>query len=494
MCSPRNDTQHPPPPPDRLRMRSSSDVSSLTQLLRGVPVGVIASKWSLFRGPEAHRDTYELSKPVGTLDAFISHSWTGSPLWKQISLLTALYLREGYIAMLAVLIPLSIGVYILPAYQELASVVVELIGAVAICFGVIYGYRLAKKKSRKMVFLDKCCIPQDDPAAKERGICSISVFLRHSDKLVIFWTADYFSRLWCVFEVASFLRTHSPDAIVLVSTLQSRFCISVTGCEIAVLVTVILTDLVFEKHPLAFYGPLIVLIVLEVIVTLVICLEVMSGFVPAKAKLNRQVESFRVEEAQCTLPEDTRVLRQTIARWYGSEEQFEDSLKTNWPRLGATQIPEWALSRRSLGIVMFPYFIIWAPRIACLISSPTMAPRDNWWLYVRDVLIACVMLACRTPLFAFVACKLTTSAGRHGVPNWVVVIVVLCFGLLYDTTEIVGGGVALFDSSLATQFDLPEPYGWIFVVPACACILAIWWTYRGHALRLRGLRSGPQKM
>ncbi|KAF4671790.1 hypothetical protein FOL47_001226 [Perkinsus chesapeaki] len=255
--------------PSELRMRSSSDVSDLAQLLRGIPASVIAANWCLFRDPGADRSTYDLSRPVNILDVFISHSWSGSPLWKQISFLTTLYLREGYIAMFIVVIPLSIGVYVLPSHQELASVLVELVGVIAMCLGVVYGYRLVKKKSEDMVFLNKCCIPQDDPAAKERGICSI------------------------------------------------------------------------------------------------------------------------------------------------------------------------------------------------------------------HVLIACVMLACRTPLFAFVACKLTTSAGRHGVPNWIVIVVVLVFGVLYDATEIVGGGVALFDSSLATRFKLPEPYGWVFVIPACGCLLAIWRTYCG---------------
>ncbi|KAF4671788.1 hypothetical protein FOL47_001224 [Perkinsus chesapeaki] len=301
--------------PPELRMRSSSDVSDLAQLLRGIPASVIAANWSLFRDPGADRSTYDLSRPVNILDVFISHSWSGSPLWKQISFLTTLYLREGYIAMFIVVIPLSIGVYVLPSHQELASVLVELVGVIAMCLGVVYGYRLVKKKSEDMVFLDKCCIPQDDPAAKERGICSISVFLHHSSRLMILWSPDYFSRLWCVFELASFLRAHSPDAIVLVSTLQSRFCISVTICEIAVLVTVILSDLLFKIHPLAFYAPLVVLIVLEVIVTFVICVEVISGFVPAKSKINEQVESFRVSEAQCSLPEDNRVLRETIAQW-----------------------------------------------------------------------------------------------------------------------------------------------------------------------------------
>mmetsp|Transcript_472 Transcript_472/g.441 ORF Transcript_472/g.441 Transcript_472/m.441 type:complete len:85 (+) Transcript_472:149-403(+) len=67
-----------------------------------------------------------------------------------------------------------------------------------VCFGVAFGYifpRLFRKD--QVVFLDKCCISQTDIELKNIGIHHISSFLSRSDGLVILWSTDYFSRLWC---------------------------------------------------------------------------------------------------------------------------------------------------------------------------------------------------------------------------------------------------------------------------------------------------------
>jgi len=65
----------------------------------------------------------------------------------------------------------------------------------------------------KTAFLDKLCIHQTDPIKKQKGINAIGAFLIKSERVTILWDKTYFTRLWCVFEVAVFRRLN-PGAII----------------------------------------------------------------------------------------------------------------------------------------------------------------------------------------------------------------------------------------------------------------------------------------
>ncbi|KAF4654950.1 hypothetical protein FOZ61_007869, partial [Perkinsus olseni] len=163
--------------------------------VRGVSVRDISRRWTLFRGSEGSDGTYALSKPVEELDMFLSHSWSGSPSWKHLTLISILYVKTGYIAMLAAVIPLSVGIYFLSAHQRIASLVVQILGAIAFVLGICFGHLVPSRSNKRMVFLDKCCIPQNDSAARRQGIYNMDTFLCRSKQLLILWTPDYFSRL-----------------------------------------------------------------------------------------------------------------------------------------------------------------------------------------------------------------------------------------------------------------------------------------------------------
>ena len=53
----------------------------------------------------------------------------------------------------------------------------------------------------QMVFFDKMCINQEDEALKKIGILGLGAFVRHSKKMLVLWSTQTFSRLWCTYEV-----------------------------------------------------------------------------------------------------------------------------------------------------------------------------------------------------------------------------------------------------------------------------------------------------
>ena len=55
-------------------------------------------------------------------------------------------------------------------------------------------------------FLDKACISQESTETMTEGISNLHVFLQRSKRLVILWSPDYFTRLWCTWEVAVYVK------------------------------------------------------------------------------------------------------------------------------------------------------------------------------------------------------------------------------------------------------------------------------------------------
>jgi hypothetical protein len=66
------------------------------------------------------------------------------------------------------------------------------------------------------LFLDICCIAQDDEAAKAVGIQSIGAILDRSQRMLALVSADYFDRLWCTFELAAYHKRAGRSRLDLV--------------------------------------------------------------------------------------------------------------------------------------------------------------------------------------------------------------------------------------------------------------------------------------
>eukprot|EP00415_Alexandrium_ostenfeldii_P002437 UN2437 len=64
-----------------------------------------------------------------------------------------------------------------------------------------------------VVFLDVACICQTDDRLKDAGIKALRGFLMRSRELHVMWSPEYFSRLWCVYELAAFMRINGAGAI-----------------------------------------------------------------------------------------------------------------------------------------------------------------------------------------------------------------------------------------------------------------------------------------
>jgi len=195
------------------------------ELLRVIPIrALLRSRW-LWGDNSGGEETFSLSRPATTttIDNFCSRTWW-TPGWRKMVGL-AFYLNAHRAVVAAVLLHVLIyalefaGVYALPAlpgcgiYLWFADGrdVVRMSGdklhrvLPMVIFYVFLQYGQELPFGRASCFLVKCCIHQTDEGKKAAGIKQLGAFLRYSKNIVVLWEPRYFTRLWCVYELAAFV-------------------------------------------------------------------------------------------------------------------------------------------------------------------------------------------------------------------------------------------------------------------------------------------------
>ena len=90
---------------------------------------------------------------------------------------------------------------------------------------------------RKRLFLDKFCVHQSNPNLTSAGILRLALFLRNSKELLCLFDDEFCSRMWCVWELATYLRMRKNPKVTFV-------CISQRCCEIIILIVYFLQRIV----------------------------------------------------------------------------------------------------------------------------------------------------------------------------------------------------------------------------------------------------------
>ena len=170
------------------------------------------------------------------------------------------------------------------------------------------------------VFLDMLCIHQEDLNLKMAGIRSLAGFLAHSESLLVLWSDQYFTRLWCVFEIAAFRRYQPQGSVIMLP-----ICFAVTH----------LVGVVMWWVVMVCYNFLIV--VTDLPSAYIFIVTALATFLPAgvlqlflrrmmrnKLSLKTQLLSFDCREAACQDAVDRECIMASIVSWFGSEDAFNE--------------------------------------------------------------------------------------------------------------------------------------------------------------------------
>lgn len=85
-------------------------------------------------------------------------------------------------------------------------------------------YPIIKKKG---FFIDCMVIHQTNLSLKTEGIKALGGFVTLSKNLYVMWDKEYFSRLWCVYELAVFKAIHSEKHNVVLLPLRQSVAVMV---------------------------------------------------------------------------------------------------------------------------------------------------------------------------------------------------------------------------------------------------------------------------
>ena len=65
-------------------------------------------------------------------------------------------------------------------------------------------------RPQQLVFVDRVCISQVNPELQAQGTLSLGAILKCSDTMLVLWDPTWARRLWCVYELAAFIRSRPP--------------------------------------------------------------------------------------------------------------------------------------------------------------------------------------------------------------------------------------------------------------------------------------------
>ena len=194
------------------------------------------------------------------------------------------------------------------------------------------------------VFLDKKCIHEKDLTLKTQAIFSLAGLLKKSDLMLILWDPTWTERMWCLFELAAFLKSRKAQ-----TTKQELIIrpVLLGPVSIAMFITssVVMLPLTFlggaVSGGIMTYAPLVSLIFLGGLVTIYMFVGTLRRYFHDLETMKQQLKVISFDRAQSTCCEQNHVnesgnpylcdrllVKKCINVWFGSQEAFEETVRS----------------------------------------------------------------------------------------------------------------------------------------------------------------------
>lgn len=297
-------------------VRSLLSFAGCEDMLRACRLTFMMQKLScVFGESSGNEDTFNMSDRVHQIGAFVSHNWC-VPRWQKhmcLSLHFNTFLATVFAYSVALFIGLLTFYHLVPMFDGYGFLCTVLCVPIQLLLMIVLrDIPGCRAFYNPYVFLDKVCIDQSDPILMRVSIERLGAFLTYSDKMVILYTDIYLTRLWTVYEIASFLALHPVDDIEIVPTTMPLMVVLgmlsyyATAVLSRFLSAAVAADLLYFGVP-----------ILGVLVRCVCFLFLLRFYRIWARSLNgigQRLAWFSVRQTDCTVESDRQVVYDNIAK------------------------------------------------------------------------------------------------------------------------------------------------------------------------------------
>jgi hypothetical protein len=347
----------------------------LMEITRAVPVRLLLDD-SLHKVDDKAKlkaSHFFLSTVVDQLEGFLSHRWRSNPQETADALMLHFKLRFFLIVILA---EWAVGLLLFMTFLPLTVaflVSVPAFAAVAV-FTTKHEFILRQLGCTTPAYwFDKATVHQTEQCLTNAGLHLFGYYLKRSRQLVVLFVPEYIERVWCVYELAYWLKHKGSKGIVFIplktNATEMRFLmmswpiVFTSGAFFMGMWTFTgFTTVRFNSDRFGSGASATSSLILGPSVLLILVLACSVAFVTWKPRRQRKevvkmLRQFDVEKTQAYLPSDKDFVLEEIKKWNSSLNDFNRYVQTEV----ATQLDRLQWRREvelaSVVVVLFLPFI-----------------------------------------------------------------------------------------------------------------------------------------
>ena len=303
--------------------------------LRHLLLGPLTEAGRRFQGAQASK--VDCSFEAYTVDYFLSHAWATPWSSKYLALLyhfnanlavmiTAILALVAFFVqnLLPDVLPLSAWPLLVLRRSDVDGTTHEVPQLTYILATLAFPLLLLLLNGRFVhtptCFLDSCCVEQHDRRRKAAGIASLGAIVARSERLLVLVDEHTFTRLWCIFELASFYRRSRGSSRMIFLPLHAAWGEAALFCSVGIA----LTGSFYASRPGAASSPLSTYDAAFPAMHISVLLNFLVAWQQrVSVRAVRALRHFTLDSAQCSSEADKQAILSLIGDWYADAHAGE---------------------------------------------------------------------------------------------------------------------------------------------------------------------------